>query len=565
MLERGIRKVSQDSRVQYGFSYAMSVQQAFSKSTGIKKDRSDLFTLRQAFFVVAGGLAVETKSFHEEPYLTVTPAGAVELARLGLLNPVPEDVIYEKTKADPIRKLVVCVQAGWFIVQCIARVAHDLPLSLLEIHVLTHVFVALLMYLFWFAKPYDVASPVVITEPKVVQTVALFTLAQRNRSADKPQTTNRCILTDRLPTASDANLGQTQSFATKKKDPVNDGPTLSHDENVGTNSTSNGERDDRHGSSNVAEQAPRSYLSTPANGMDDTLVNTARSHERHRNMLSSSSTLPRSDSHSRGPDSKCSTLIMQKGPLADDTHLCIQPHAAHQSSTTCAPDDSSLVDGHSSSGLHTSTDQQGHHASTALVLAQLAVQRLRSLNIHLTFFVNDEADFKFRSTYVVRSISNFKSNPGFDLSRTKLSMTQTEPRSDSVFDLVAGATLLFVLYAAFHLSAWHAHFPTTTERWLWRGAGLLIVGSPVLWALPSTSHKLRDWIYNAMMNAPRWVKVVYSPVLAVLWTIAVSSALLIPSVAASRLYFLVEAFISLRDPAPRTYETVKWTQSWPHL
>jgi len=259
MLEKGIRRVAQDSRVQYGFSYATSVQQVFSKSAGSKKDRNDMLTLRQAFFVVAGGLAVETKSFHEEPYVTVTPAGAVELARLGLLNPVPEDVIYEKTKADPIKKMVVCMQAGWFIVQCIARVADDLPLSLLEIHVLTHVFVALLMYLFWFAKPYDVASPVVITEPKVVETIALFTLAQGNILTDKSQTTNRCILTDRLPTASDADLGQTESFATKMKSPVNDGLILSHDENAGTIPASNGVRDDRYNSSNVAEQASRNF------------------------------------------------------------------------------------------------------------------------------------------------------------------------------------------------------------------------------------------------------------------------------------------------------------------
>lgn len=91
MLEKGVHHVTQDSWVQYGFSYATSVQQVFSKSTGSKPGRNLAYTLRQAFFVAAGGLAVETKSFHKEPYLTVTPTGAVELARLGLLTPVPED------------------------------------------------------------------------------------------------------------------------------------------------------------------------------------------------------------------------------------------------------------------------------------------------------------------------------------------------------------------------------------------------------------------------------------------------------------------------------------------
>ena len=31
-----------------------------------------------------------------------------------------------------------------------------------------------------------------------------------------------------------------------------------------------------------------------------------------------------------------------------------------------------------------------------------------------------------------------------------------------------------------------------------------------------------------------------------------------------RLYFLIEAFISLRQESPRIYETVKWTNFWPH-
>jgi len=257
MLERGVYHVTQDSWVQYGFSYATSVQQIFSKFTGSKSGRNPVYTLHQAFFVAAGGLAVETKSFHKEPYLTVTPTGAMELARLGLLTPVPEDVINDKTKADLITKLVVCVQAGWFIVQCIARVAQDLPLSLLETHVLTHVFVALLMYLFWFAKPYDVASPVVITEPKVVEAAALFTLARRARTADEPQTNKKCILIDGLPTASDEDFRLTQLLGTKKKSPVDDGPVLSHVEDVGTTSASTRERDDTYGSSDVAEQAFR--------------------------------------------------------------------------------------------------------------------------------------------------------------------------------------------------------------------------------------------------------------------------------------------------------------------
>lgn len=56
------------------------------------------------------------------------------------------------------------------------RVAQKLPLTLLEIHTLAYVFIALLMYLFWPSKPYNALSPVVFTESEVVETAALFTL-----------------------------------------------------------------------------------------------------------------------------------------------------------------------------------------------------------------------------------------------------------------------------------------------------------------------------------------------------------------------------------------------------
>ena len=162
-----------------------------------------LYTMDQAFFIVAGGLAIETKTFRQEPYLTVTPAGAVELARLGLLKPVSEEVIKDKTKADSITKILVCIQAGWFIVQCIARVAQKLPLTLLEIRTLAHVFIALLMYLFWLSKPYNALSPVVLTDSKVVETAALFMLHEQ--SGKNKVMSARCSLKDELDTASVMN------------------------------------------------------------------------------------------------------------------------------------------------------------------------------------------------------------------------------------------------------------------------------------------------------------------------------------------------------------------------
>jgi hypothetical protein len=138
------------------------------------------WTMRQAYFVVAGGLAVDSKSFWGTPYLTLTPAGVVELARLGFMLEVTAEIIDDKSKTDSLGKILVSFQAGWFIIQCIARTVQGLPLSLLEVHVLAHVAVALVMYLFWFKKPYNALSPIVLTDPAMVEMAALFVLGQQS-------------------------------------------------------------------------------------------------------------------------------------------------------------------------------------------------------------------------------------------------------------------------------------------------------------------------------------------------------------------------------------------------
>ena len=151
---------------------------------------------------MAGGLAIATGQFHTEPYLTATPAGAIELAKLGLLDPIRQDVIAEKTKADYITKVVVIVQAGWFIAQCIARIIEGLPLTLLEIHVVSHVFIALLMYLCWFSKPYNALEPIVVTDQGAIETASLFTIQMSCQDNKKL----KCVQTDTLDVAALAQL-----------------------------------------------------------------------------------------------------------------------------------------------------------------------------------------------------------------------------------------------------------------------------------------------------------------------------------------------------------------------
>jgi len=85
--------------------------------------------------------------------LTLSARGVAFLAKCGHLPNIEEDDIADKSKADGLAKFLVCLQAGWMLVQVIARVALGLPVTLLEVNILGHVLCALVIYILWWHKP----------------------------------------------------------------------------------------------------------------------------------------------------------------------------------------------------------------------------------------------------------------------------------------------------------------------------------------------------------------------------------------------------------------------------
>jgi hypothetical protein len=55
-----------------------------------------------------------------------------------LLDPVSDHEIKDKSKSNDLAKAIVCLQASWFIAQCISRLATDSPISLLEVRKLEY-------------------------------------------------------------------------------------------------------------------------------------------------------------------------------------------------------------------------------------------------------------------------------------------------------------------------------------------------------------------------------------------------------------------------------------------
>ena len=99
-----------------------------------------------------GGLAtreVEELSDSSPALRTLTPKAVLTFALHGVFFDVTSDEIMDKSKANRIGKLLICVQVIGFAVQCIARAIAGYPSALLELHTAVHVVCALVMYSFW--------------------------------------------------------------------------------------------------------------------------------------------------------------------------------------------------------------------------------------------------------------------------------------------------------------------------------------------------------------------------------------------------------------------------------
>ncbi|KAF8811620.1 hypothetical protein BYT27DRAFT_7183765 [Phlegmacium glaucopus] len=123
------------------------------------------WTIVHGFYAGMGGFAfkIEESFIQGRPsplQVPLTAAGVSFLANMGHIEEIriSEESIIDKSKADSLRKALLCIQAGWFVLQCISRLATKLPVTLLEVNTVGHALCALAIYGFWFRKPLEVRS-----------------------------------------------------------------------------------------------------------------------------------------------------------------------------------------------------------------------------------------------------------------------------------------------------------------------------------------------------------------------------------------------------------------------
>ena len=96
--------------------------------------------MKHAFYSIMGGFVIDVESEAsflpgQRKSMTLTAKGIQYIAERfpTLLPDVSEEEIADKSKAGALAKSVVCIQAGWFIAQCVSRMAMAYPITLLEV------------------------------------------------------------------------------------------------------------------------------------------------------------------------------------------------------------------------------------------------------------------------------------------------------------------------------------------------------------------------------------------------------------------------------------------------
>ena len=132
--------------------------------------RKHAWTLIHSHYACMGGFVFDTQSYkpHEPEYipnsprLTVNSHGILFLAENVNLPDIPVQSIQDHSKADDVAKVFVIIQASWIIIDCVARVIAQLPLTLLEVNTVAHVLCAFVIYALWWDKPLNVFVPTVL-------------------------------------------------------------------------------------------------------------------------------------------------------------------------------------------------------------------------------------------------------------------------------------------------------------------------------------------------------------------------------------------------------------------
>ncbi|KAF5319972.1 hypothetical protein D9611_011082 [Ephemerocybe angulata] len=109
-----------------------------------------------------GGSGTTREAHYAQSPCTGHHQESLEYHRALLHARVTQDEIWDRSKGDALTKSFVILQTLWFAIQSAARWIRHLESTHLEVTTLAYVALNGVMYFFWWDKPLDVQSPIVI-------------------------------------------------------------------------------------------------------------------------------------------------------------------------------------------------------------------------------------------------------------------------------------------------------------------------------------------------------------------------------------------------------------------
>ncbi|KIJ14008.1 hypothetical protein PAXINDRAFT_100363 [Paxillus involutus ATCC 200175] len=125
----------------------------------IQRDLSShQWTRTHGFFVLMGGFILQDGA-HRELVKTRYDLKGLRLD-VKIMNPkITKKQIRDRSKSDVLGNMLLVLQLSWFILQVIARATNHLAITLVEIDTLALAALSLLLFFFWWNKPWAAECP----------------------------------------------------------------------------------------------------------------------------------------------------------------------------------------------------------------------------------------------------------------------------------------------------------------------------------------------------------------------------------------------------------------------
>lgn len=130
------------------------------------------WTLRHSFYANMGGFVLQARDSTPFPIHGLHLIYLLKESYLDLPE-ISSEEISDKSSANLHSKALVCLQTGWFVVQCFGRLAGGLPLTTLELVTISYVWCTWNIYAQWLKKPLDVVTPTILRSKASVAEILL--------------------------------------------------------------------------------------------------------------------------------------------------------------------------------------------------------------------------------------------------------------------------------------------------------------------------------------------------------------------------------------------------------